>query len=159
MRSTRLPRVALVITIALAALMLGAISSSAQWGNERTSGVGLSYAYGSDRDGFRLDASSGAFVYGVSYFNDRDDHGDAYGVELGLRADELLGGGGAIPLAVGGGYYRLDPDDAELDATDEFSFWAGAGDFSHSTKGLFYQYRYIFSGPLSGSEGCVGWAF
>ncbi len=159
MHRMRLPRGATITIIALAALTLGAISASAQWGRQSTSGVGLSYSYGSHRDGFRLDASRDTMVYGIGYFNDRDDHGDVYCVELGLRADQALGTYGSMPLAIGAGYYRLDPDDAELDVTDDFSFWAGAGDFSYSNKGLFYQYRYIFSGPLAGSEGCLGWAF
>jgi len=158
MRSTRLPRVALITTIALAALTLGALSALAQYG-QSTSGVGASFSYGSHRDGFRLDASRDEMVYGIGYFNDHDDDGTVYSVELGLRADQAMGDYGGIPLAIGGGYYRLDPDDAQLSATDDFSFWAGAGDFSYSRKGLFYQYRYIFSGPLAGSEGCIGWAF
>jgi len=159
MRSTRLPRVALITSIALAALMLGTISAWAQYGRQSSSGIGAAFSYGSHREGFRLDATSNELVYGIGYFNDRDDDGTVYSVELGLRADQAMGDYGGIPFAIGGGYYRLDPDDAELDPSDEFSFWAGAGDFSYSNKGLFYQYRYIFSGPLSGSEGCVGWAF
>ncbi len=159
MRTTRRPRSALIASIALAALVLSAMAACAQYGGGSTSGVGASFSYGSDREGFRLDAGRDALVYGIGYFNDRDDDGTVYSVELGLRADQAMGDYGGVPFAIGGGYYRLDPDDAELDVSDEFSFWAGAGDFSYSNRGLFYQYRYIFGGPLSGSEGCVGWAF
>ncbi len=159
MRSTRLPRVTLILVIAMASLVLAAVSASAQWGRQRTSGTALSFAYSGDENGFRLEHSQDQVVYGIGYFDDDDDRGETYCAEIGLKATDVIEGYGGIPFVLGGGFYRLIPDDAELDEVDDFAIWAGAGDFDHVRKGLFYQYRYIFSGPLSGSQGVLGWAF
>ena len=158
MCNTRSSRGAVLIILS-ALLVLGAISAWAQGGGQTSSAVAVSFAYSGDENGARLELSQGAFTYGVGYFDDDDDHGNVYCAELGLSADELIGGYEGLPFVIGGGYYHLDPADAELDTEDDFTVWAGLGDFDHKRNGLFYQYRYIFGGPLGGSQGVLGWAF
>ena len=154
MRIVRLP-------IALAALVaLTTLPALAQWGRrDSSSGIGLSIGYGGDETGVRLEMAQGALTYGVGYFDDKDDDGSVMCAEVGLKADRLISDYAGAPFVIGGGYYRLDPDDAELGDDDSLTVWAGMGDFDFQKKGLFYQFRFIFGGPLSGAQGGVGWAF
>lgn len=146
-------------TALILVLALTALPALAQWGRGGSNGIGLSYGYSGDENGVRLEVARDAITYAGGYFDDDDDDGSVLCVEVGLKADRLVPGYEGAPFVIGGGFYRLDPDDAELDQEDDFAIWAGMGDFDFQRKGLFYQFRYIFGGPLSGSQGVLGWAF
>jgi len=149
-----------LVIAAILVLALSALPALAQWGGRDTSGgFGVSYAYGGDENGVRLELAQSALTFGGGYFDDGDDDGNVLCAEVGVKANQLISGYEGAPFVIGGGYYRLDPDDAELDQEDDFALWAGMGDFDFQRKGLFYQFRYIFGGPLSGAQGSVGWAF
>lgn len=149
-----------LVFAAVLVLTLTALPVFAQWGSRSTSGgFGASFAYSGDETGVRLELARSAFTAGVGYFDDKDDDGTVLCAEVGVKGNQLISGYEGAPFVVGGGYYRLDPDDAELDQEDDFAIWAGMGDFDFQRKGLFYQFRYIFGGPLSGAQGSVGWAF
>lgn len=144
----------------VAVLALTALPALAQWGpRDSSNGFGLSFASGGDEVGARLELSRGAMTFGGGYFDDDDNDGSVLCAEVGLKADRLVSGYEGAPFVIGAGYYRLDPDDAELDQEDDFALWAGMGDFDFQKKGLFYQFRYILMGPLTGGQGSVGWAF
>lgn len=144
---------------ALVVLALTALPAPAQWSGGETSGVGASFAYSDDEDGVRLELAQNVLIFGVGYFDDDNDNGNVLCAEVGVKVDQLVSGYEGMPFVIGGGYYRLDPDDAELDHEDDFALWAGMGEFDFQRKGLFYQFRYIFSGPLCGGQGAFGWAF
>ncbi|MGD9494817.1 MAG: hypothetical protein AB7Y46_00775 [Armatimonadota bacterium] len=159
MRASSLPPTALVLAVAVIISLLTAISASAQWGRQSTSGSALSFAYSGDENGFRLEHARDGLVYDLGYFDDDDDEGILWSAEIGLDASHFIEDYGGAPFVIGGGLYFLDPDDDQLSQDEDFALWAGVGDFTHTAKGLFFQYRYIFSGPLGGSQGVVGWAF
>jgi hypothetical protein len=147
---------ALIFTLTAAGI------ASAQWDSGGSSmAVGVSYAYSGNDNGFRLELGGPSYVLNAGWFkSDYRDAGDGsvIALEAGMNPGEFLGNQG-MPFVVGVGAYRHTPDDDAFDDSDSFNFWAGLGDFEHSTTGLFYQYRYIFGGPLSGSQGVLGWAF
>lgn len=144
---------------AIVVLTLIALPAPAQGGSRETSGVGASFAYGDDEDGVRLELAQNVLTFGVGYFDDDNDNGNVLSAEVGVKVDRLVSGYEGMPFVIGAGYYRLNPDDAELDHEDDFALWAGMGEFDFQRKGLFYQFRYIFSGPLCGGQGAFGWAF
>lgn len=144
---------------AIVVLTLIALPAPAQGGSRETSGVGASFAYGDDEDGVRLELAQNVLTFGVGYFDDDNDNGNVLSAEVGVKVDRLVSGYEGMPFVIGAGYYHLDPDDAELDHEDDFALWAGMGEFDFQRKGLFYQFRYIFSGPLCGGQGAFGWAF
>ena len=148
------------ILVAMAVVVLASAPCAfAQWPQQQqdTSGFALSYAYQGSTNGFRLEMSRGDYLIDVGWFDDSD--GDVYCLELGMDPTGLIGGYDAIPFMLGVGGYQLSASDPAVDDSTNFNFWAGIGDFDHSSTGLFFQYRYIFGGPLSGSQGIVGWAF
>lgn len=148
------------LAIAIAIVAITALPALAQWGPRDTGGgFGASYAYGGDENGVRLELARSAFTVGGGYFDDDDDDGTVLCAEVGVKANQFIPGYEGAPFVIGAGYYRLDPDDAELDNEDDFAIWAGMGDFDFQKKGIFYQFRYIFMGPLTGGQGSVGWAF
>jgi len=146
-----------VVTIAVAVLALTALSASAQYGyrSQKATSLGVSYAWGSDPDGFRLEYIREKLVWDGGYFS---EHGDKVcALEVGLLGGEdgeLLAGRTA---AIGAGWYREDFADGTTDS--DIGWWAGFGDFNPRKKGLFTQFRYHFSGPLNGSTGIFGWRF
>jgi hypothetical protein len=151
----------LVITVTAVALLMTSVCASAQWAHqEKKGGIGVSYAYSGDDNGFRLELAREKFTIDGGWFQSDDgDEGDVYCLELGMNPTGQIQGYGGIPFMIGAGAYQFNAEDANVDDTTDFNIWAGAGDFDHSSKGLFYQYRYIFGGPLSGSQGILGWAF
>lgn len=154
--SLRIRSIVAAITIAVLATSCCAF---AQWRTpQKTSGFALSYAYqGSSTNGFRLEMSQNEFVADAGWFNSSD--GDVYCLEVGMNPTGMIGGYDAIPFMVGIGGYQLNSDVAGVDDSATFNFWAGVGTFDHTSSGLFFQYRHIFGGHLSGSQGIVGWAF
>ncbi len=148
---------AFVVGLALALVAMSAVTACAQWGGGNAGSLGISYAYSGDPDGFRVEYGTDKLVFDGLFF--RDDHRDSdiYGVELGWKASDGSGGLGGNGLVVGAGYYSDDPaagvDDSGV------SWWAGLGDFGGTKKGVFYQFRYIGSGPLEGTQGVLGWRF
>lgn len=152
------------ITVLLA-LLMAACNASAQWGRQqdRNLGVAASWAYSGDDSGYRLELGQRDFTIDAGFFN-ADDYGargdgEVYALELGVGPNAFMEGYEGTPFMVGVGGYRFSADDPAQDDNDSFSLWLGAGDFEHSRKGLFYQYRYIFDGPIEGSQGILGWAF
>ncbi|MGC9317036.1 MAG: hypothetical protein ACP5KN_03240 [Armatimonadota bacterium] len=158
MRTSKGRVIAISTVVSLAMIALLASSASAQRYRARTSGAAASFSYSGDEDGWRLELGSDGTVYDAGWFNGENDS-DIYCLEVGLTASETMSDYEGVPFALGLGAYHLAPGDPELDEENDIAIWAGAGDFTHARKGLFYQYRYIFSGPLSGSQGIVGWAF
>lgn len=158
MQTSRRRIIAISAVVSLTMIALLVTSAAAQRFQSRTSGAAVSFSYSGDEDGWRLELGSDGTVYDVGWFNG-EGGADIYCLEVGLSASETMSDYEGVPFALGVGAYRLDPGDPELDEEDDVAIWAGAGDFTHARKGLFYQYRYIFSGPLSGSQGVVGWAF
>ncbi len=148
--------VRIVTALVIAAVALSITSASAQWRRGPAGALGVSYAYGSDPNGARLEYSTDQLVFDGLYFRDRDRDSTIIGLEVGWKASSAGRGLGGSSLVVGAGYYNDDP--AELAADSGVGFWAGLGDFSTS-KGIFYQFRYSFNGPLKGSQGIVGWRF
>lgn len=147
-----------VVLVAASVLVSAGLAAAQGWGGRDTGGTAVSYCYSGDEQGFRLEFGRERYVYDGGWFSDGDD-GDIYCLELGVSASDQVSDYGGIPFVLGLGAYRWQPADPELDDTDDIAIWAGAGDFDHAKKGLYYQYRYIFSGPLSGSQGIIGWAF
>ncbi|MFW5868995.1 MAG: hypothetical protein ACOCX2_14315 [Armatimonadota bacterium] len=155
-------------TIAAAISLLGILltvgAASAQFGRQQDNlGLAASWAYSGDDTGFRLELGQRDFVVSGGYFN-ADDYGargdgKAYALELGVAPSMFMDDYEGMPFVLGVGGYRFTADAPDIGDDDSFSFWLGAGDFEHSQKGLFYQYRYIFDGPIGGSQGIVGWAF
>ena len=156
-------RIALTTSVALLALLLAACTASAQWNDSRSLSIAASWAYSGDDDGFRLELGQRDFVIDGGWFNTdnyrRRGHGDVIGLELGVGPSAFMSDYEGMPFVVGLGAYRYNPDDAEQQDADSFTWWLGAGDFEHAKKGLFYQYRYIFGGPIEGGQGILGWAF
>ncbi len=148
----------LTALLALLAMMVSTVAAYAQWPGARTGGTAVSYSYSGGENGVRLELSRDRMVYDVGYF-DADDEGNIYVFELGLRASDDIEDYGGVPFVFGAGAYHYDPPADGAEAETDFNVWAGVGDFDHSRKGLFYQYRYNFGGPLHGSEGIIGWAF
>lgn len=151
--------------IALLALMLSACVASAQWGGRQQENLGIaaSWAYSGDDNGYRLELGQKNFVIDAGMFSadnygDRGD-GEVYALELGVGPGAFMEDYQGTPFVVGAGGYRFQADAPDQDDDDSISFWIGAGDFEHAQKGLFYQYRYIFDGPIEGSQGILGWAF
>lgn len=146
------------------ALSLSAASASAQWQRRpQTTGFAASWAYSGGENGYRLELARQNFVVSAGLF-DTDGYkgrgnGDIYALELGISPETFMPGYEGMPFVLGAGGYRFSPDDPEQDEDDSFNIWLGTGDFDHSRKGLFYQYRYIFGGPMEGSQGVIGWAF
>jgi hypothetical protein len=162
-RTARLSIVAM--TVGLIALVLLPTAALAQWQQKQPQNLGIaaSWAYSGDDNGYRLEIGSESFNASGGYFQ-ADNYGprgdgDVYALELGVGPQAIMSGYEGAPFVLGVGAYRFTADDPERDDDDSFSFWLGAGDFDHSRKGLFYQYRYILDGPISGSQGILGWAF
>ena len=156
-------------TIATVTVLLGILltvcTASAQFPRQQQQDLGLaaSWAYSGDDTGFRLELGQPDFVISGGYF-EADDYGargdgKAYALELGISPSMFMDNYEGMPFVAGVGAYRFSADDPAMDNDDNFSFWLGAGDFNHSQKGVFYQYRYILDGPIEGSQGIVGWAF
>ena len=146
---------AFLTCLILAVLVMTAISASAQW-NKRgdTGSLGVSFAYGGDPDGVRLEYTTDKYVVDALYFNDDFRDSDITGIELGWKTGE--NGASRNSLVAGVAYYNDDPD-VGVDDTG-IGWWAGMGDFSGG-GGMFYQLRYIFNGPLEGTQGLLGWRF
>ncbi len=155
-------RAALTLTVALLALMLAACGASAQWDSGGTLGMAVSWAYSGGDNGYRLELGRQDFVIDGGFFSadnyDGRGDGDVYALELGVSPSILMPDYNGTPFVLGVAGYSFSPDDPAEDDATSFTWWAGAGDFEHSTKGLFYQYRYIFGGPIEGSQGIIGWA-
>ncbi|HCA47158.1 MAG TPA: hypothetical protein DEP45_07260 [Armatimonadetes bacterium] len=153
-----------VITSAVAAvaLMVASCGAWAQWDQDPGLGVAASWAYSGGDNGYRLEFAKNSFVVNGGFFNadwgQRGD-GDVYGLEVGMGPGAFMKDYEGTAFAVGLAAYRFSPDDPEQDNDNTFTWWLGAGDFEHEKGGLFYQYRYIFGGPIEGSQGIVGWAF
>jgi hypothetical protein len=150
-------------TGALVALMLFSAPATAQWNQQDTQGFAASWAYSGGDSGYRLELGAQDFVINAGFFN-ADDYGsrgdgESYALELGVGPSMFMPEYEGTPFMVGVGGYSFSPDAPDQDDDEAFSMWFGAGDFEHSTKGLFYQYRYILDGPISGSQGIIGWAF
>ena len=150
-------RAGFLSVLILIVIAMTAMSASAQWGgrNANTSSLGVSFAYGGDPDGLRLEYTTDKFVVDGLYFQDDSRDSDIMGVEFGWKAGDTGGAGNA--LVAGAGYYNDDPtvgvDDSGI------GWWAGMGDFGGGRGGMFYQFRYIFNGPLEGTQGILGWRF
>jgi len=155
---------AVTTAVALLALLMAAGSAFAQWGPQQQDlGMAVSWAYSGNDTGYRLELGQRDFVIDAGFFN-ADNYGprgdgDVYALELGVGPSALMEGYEGAPFVLGVGGYNFSADDPEQGDNTSFSLWAGAGDFEHSSKGLFYQYRYIFDGPIAGSQGILGWAF
>ncbi len=147
----------LVIAAMTIAVLATTTSAFAQWRQPRTSGFGLSYAYSGGTNGFRLERAQDRYLIDVGWFD--DDDGNIYCLELGFDPTEAFGEYGGVPFMVGLGGYHLGSDVDEIDDSTTVNFWAGVGDFDHTSSGLFFQYRYIFGGVLGGGQGIVGWSF
>jgi hypothetical protein len=155
---------AITTAVALLALLTAAGGVFAQWGPQQQDlGLAASWAYSGDDHGYRLELGQRDFVIDAGFFN-ADDYGargdgDVYALELGVGPSAFMDNYEGTPFVLGVGGYNFSADDPEQDDNTSFSLWVGAGDFEHSSKGLFYQYRYIFDGPIEGSQGIIGWAF
>lgn len=151
------PRRLIVILAVQIALLLAAVGCA--WGQygrrDKQSGTAVSYAYAGSDQGTRLEVSRQRQIYSGGYFS--ADDGDVYALEVGMAATDNIRDYGGVPFVVGGGWYHKQHDVGGGD--DDFSFWAATGSFDHSRRGLFFQYRYIFTGALKGSQAVVGWAF
>lgn len=147
-------------TIVVTAALLGCASTAcAQYGRgSGSNGSAVSFAYTGDENGWRLEFTADKLIFNAGWFN-ADFDSDIYALEVGIKASDEVSDYGGVPFAAGVGGYRFEAGVPEVEDETDFSFWAGAGDFTHDKKGVFYQYRYIFSGPLSGSQGLIGWAF
>lgn len=156
---------ALAVVCALVALTLAPTTALAQWRSPQPDKLGLaaSWAYSGNDTGYRLELGQQNFAVNAGFFESENygarGDGDVVALELAVSPAMLMPGYEGNPFVVGVGGYRFSPDDPNEDEDDSFSLWLGAGDFQHSTKGLFYQYRYILEGPISGSQGILGWAF
>ncbi len=149
-------RTAFLTLLILVLIALTAMSASAQWGRRgSTSSLGVSFAYGGDPDGVRLEYATDKFVVDGLYFQDDGRDSDILGFELGWKASGT--GSGGSSMVAGAGYYNDDPA-VGVDDTG-IGWWAGMGDFGGGSGGMFYQFRYIFNGPLEGSQGILGWRF
>ena len=152
----------LIVIVATIALLGSSTFAYAQWPwpqpqQGTQSGFALSYAYTGSANGFRLEYSHDDYLLDAGWFDDSD--GDIYCVELGWDPSSAIGEYGGVPFMLGVGGYQLSASTPGVDDSTSFNIWAGIGDFDHSSKGLFFQYRHIFGGVLSGSQGIVGWAF
>lgn len=148
-------RTAFLAVLILIVIAMTAMSASAQWGKRgSTSSLGVSFAYGSDPDGVRLEYSTDKFVVDGLYFQDDRRDSDIMGFEFGWKAS---GAGSGSSVVAGAGYYSDDP--AVGDDDSGIGYWAGMGDFGGGSDGMFYQFRYIFNGPLEGTQGILGWRF
>jgi len=152
MKAARSRQITLMLTL-VATLVLLTVPAWAQgWGRRASSSAfGISFAYGGGDKGGRLELLSGQTVFDAGYFQDNDT--DIYALELGWRGGEE---GEALPFVVGTGYYYSRPEGGDSDG--KLGFWAGLGEFT-ADKGLYYQLRYIFNGPLEGTQGCFGYRF
>lgn len=156
-------RTTVILTAGLLGLLLTACGASAQWDSDRGLGIAASWAYSGGENGYRLELARKDFVVNAGFFNANNyrqrGRGDVMALEVGVGPGAFMSDYEGMPFVLGVGGYRFSPDDATQDDADSFNMWLGAGDFEHSTKGLFYQYRYIFGGPINGSQGIIGWAF
>lgn len=151
-------RIRTTIAAMVVAMLVGSTTCAfAQWRAQRDSGFALSYAYQGGTNGFRLEMSQQETLYNIGWFDASD--GDVYCLEVGMNPVGDMGDYGGTPFMVGLGAYRLDSDTPDVDDRTGVNLWAGIGSFDHSSRGLFFQYRYIFGGPLSGNQGILGWAF
>ncbi len=154
MKPARLQQIALALALVTTLTLLAVPACAQRWGRRASSSaLGISFAYGGNDKGGRLELLSGQTVFDAGYF--QDDDTDIYALELGWR-----GGDNAdttLPFVVGTGYYYSQPEIG--DANGKLGFWAGLGDFASEKGGLFYQLRYIFNGPLEGTQGCFGYRF
>ena len=150
-------KTAFLICLITLIVALSSMSAWAQWGGRGSAGsFGVSYAYSGDPDGFRVEYTTEDFIVDGLYFNDNARDSKIMGLEVGWKAS---GGGSALggnAFVVGAGYYNDDPD--VLPDDSGVGFWAGIGDFSTSS-GIFYQFRYVFNGPIEGTQGILGWRF
>ena len=150
-------KTALAPCLILAIVALSVVPASAQFGLKKVLGtVGVSYALG-DPGTARVEYTKNKLVIDGLYAQDNDRDSTIYGAEVGWRfsSEEYELGGNSF--VIGAGYYQDNPDVGEDDS--EVGIWAGIGDFGPSKRGLFYQFRYIFTGPLDGSQGILGWRF
>ena len=147
-------RIGLILAL-VAALTLLAMPASAQyWRRQKSSSsFAASFAYGGDDKGVRLELAQKQLVWDLGYF--QDDDSNIYALELGWTGEENPDQ--KLPFALGAGYYYDDPDDTTVAADGRIGWWAGMGDFHGTEKGLFYQFRYIFNGPLEGTQGVFGY--
>jgi len=146
-------RIGLVLALAGALALLALPAWAQGWGRRASSSsVGASFAYGGEDKGVRLELTSKNLVWDAGYF--QDDDATIYALELGWRGEDE---GEAMPYVLGTGYYYSKPDAGDSDG--KLGFWAGLGDFSGTDKGFYYQFRYIFNGPLEGSQGVFGYRF
>jgi hypothetical protein len=143
----------LVMTAALA--VAAAPGWTQYWGQQDKSSLGASFAYGGNDKGGRLEFISDRAVWDAGYFDVDGD--DVYALELGYRGGGDFGFEGEMPWVLGGGYYRLKPEVG--DEQDKWGIWVGLGNFSPQQKGFFYQLRYIFNGPIEGTQGIFGYRF
>ncbi len=162
--TTHIARLSIIAIVgALVALVLAPSTALAQWQEPDRLGVAASWAYSGSDNGYRLELAKESFTVDAGIFSpdnyDAMGGGDVIALELGVSPKAFMPGYQGNPFVVGVGGYRFTPDADDQDDDDSFSFWVGAGDFEHKTKGIFYQYRYIFDGPISGSQGILGWAF
>ena len=150
-------KTALAVCLILAILALSAMSASAQFGLRKALGsVGVSYALG-DPGTARIEYSNQKLILDGLYAHDNDRDSTIYGAELGWRFSSEQYELGGNSFVVGAGYYQDNPDVGDDDS--DIGFWAGIGDFGPSKRGLFYQFRYIFTGPLDGAQTILGWRF
>ena len=165
MTARTLRSTSITASIALLALLLAACTASAQWGPQQDDSIDIaaSYAYSGGDNGYRLELGLKDFIVDGGYFNSDGyggaGDGDIYALELGVGPGVFMPQYEGTPFVFGVGAYRFSPEDPEFDDDDSVNLWLGTGDFEHEKAGLFFQYRYIFGGPLEGSQGCVGWAF
>ena len=149
-------RLTIIVALQVALLLTATVCA---WGQQarrgKQSGTAVSYAYAGTEHGTRLEMSRERYVYSGGYFN--ADDGDIYALEVGMRPTEDIRNYGGVPFAVGAGWYHKQRDAGG--SGDDFSVWAATGTFDHSRRGLFFQYRYIFTGAVKGGQAVVGWAF
>lgn len=152
------------VTVVLG-ILLTICTASAQFPGQQedTLGFAASWAYSGSDNGFRLELGRSDMVIDGGYF-DVDNYGargdgKTYALELGVSPSMFMDDYEGMLFVAGVGAYRFAADAPDIDDDDSFSLWLGAGDFEHSNRGLFYQYRYIFDGPIRGSQGIIGWAF
>lgn len=147
-----------MIAAVIATVLVSATCAFAQWPQaQKKSGFALSYAYQGSTNGFRLEMAQDDYLIDAGWFDTND--GDVYCLELGMNPTREIGDYGGTPFMVGLGAYQLQSNTPDVSGRTNVNLWAGIGSFDHSNKGLFFQYRYIFGGPISGSQGIVGWAF
>lgn len=153
MNAARSQQITLILALVATLTLLAVPAWAQRWGRRASSSsIGISFAYGGGDKGGRLELLSGQTVFDAGYFQQNDT--DIYALELGWRGGEEDGG---VPFVLGTGYYYSRPEGGDSDG--KLGFWAGLGDFASEKGGLYYQLRYIFNGPLEGTQGCFGYRF